>query len=92
LQTRALNPETLAKIVLCYKEDRKTMSQQTLQLAKKSMKDNKKLLDALGSENSVKISHHPEEDTIQKLLALLPKSDLGKAALVGRLLYLLMNF
>lgn len=26
--------------------------QQTLQLAKKSMKDNRKLLDALGSENT----------------------------------------
>ena len=66
--------------------------QQTLQLAKKSMKDNRKLLDALGSENSIKISHHPEEDTIQKLLALLPKSDLGKAVLVGAVAILAYEF
>ena len=66
--------------------------QQTLQLAKKSMKDNRKLLDALGSENSIKISHYPEEDTIQKLLALLPKSDLGKAALVGAVAILAYEF
>lgn len=57
--------------------------QQVLQIAKKSMKDNKKLLSALGTEKSVKIVHHPEEDTINKLLALLPKSDLGKLALIG---------
>lgn len=66
--------------------------QQTLQLAKNSMKDNRKLLDALGNENSVKILHHPEEDTIQKLLALLPKSDLGKAALVGAVAILAYEF
>lgn len=57
--------------------------QQVLQVAKESMKDNSKLLSALGTENAVKIAHHPEEDTISKLLALLPKSDLGKLALVG---------
>ncbi|MEX0657266.1 MAG: hypothetical protein WD154_06955 [Nitrosopumilaceae archaeon] len=66
--------------------------QQTLQLAKKSMQDNRKLLAALGSESAVKISHHPEEDTIQKLLALLPKSDLGKAALVGAVAILAYEF
>ncbi|MGQ0377092.1 MAG: hypothetical protein ACT4OW_06290 [Nitrososphaerota archaeon] len=66
--------------------------QQTLQLAKKSMKDNRKLLAALGSEGIVKISRHPEEDTIQKLLALLPKSDLGKAALVGAVAILAYEF
>ena len=66
--------------------------QQTLQLAKKSMKDNRKLLAALGSENAVKISHHPEEDIITKLLALLPKSDLGRAALVGVVAILAYEF
>jgi hypothetical protein len=55
---------------------------QTLQLARESIKDNRKLLDALGSEKTVRSVHHPEEDIIEKLLALLPKSDLGKAALL----------
>ncbi|NIP62005.1 MAG: hypothetical protein GWN01_08995 [Nitrosopumilaceae archaeon] len=60
------------------------MSQQhVLEIAKESMKENKKLLNALGSEENVKIIRHPEEDTVSKLMALLPKSDLGKAALIG---------
>ena len=42
---------------------------------------------------TLKILHHPEEDTIKKLLALLPKSDLGKAAaLVGAVAILAYEF
>jgi len=54
-----------------------------LQIAKESMKENKKLLTALGTEKSVKILHHPEEDTISKLMKLLPKSTAGKLVLIG---------
>ena len=53
------------------------------QIAKNSMKENKRLLTALGTERSVKIVHHPEEDTISKIMNLLPKSTAGKLVLIG---------
>ena len=58
------------------------MNQEALQIAKESMKDNHKLLTALGSEKPVKITHHPEEDVILQILNLLPKSTEGKLALL----------
>jgi len=35
-------------------------------------------LDTLGKEESVRMTHHPEEDVIKKISSLLPKSNEGK--------------
>lgn len=58
------------------------MNQEILQVVKQSMKDNKKLLTALGNEKPVKLARNPD-DNIISLLDLLPASTLGKIALAG---------
>ncbi len=57
-----------------------------LKLARESIQDNRKVLNALGRERNVRI-HHPEEDIIDSLVKLLPKSTAGKIA-VGLLVAL----
>lgn len=60
------------------------MSQEVLQIARESMRDNRKLLAALGKEKPVILSHTPKEQSIiSALLDMLPKSTEGKLALAG---------
>lgn len=54
------------------------MSQDLYQIARQSIEYNHKLLDTLGKEESVRMTHHPEEDVIKKISSLLPKSNEGK--------------
>ena len=44
------------------------MSQDFYQIARQSIQCNHNLLDALGKEESVRMTHHPEEDVIKKYL------------------------
>ncbi|MDP2667701.1 MAG: hypothetical protein Q8O65_03185 [Nitrosopumilaceae archaeon] len=53
-----------------------------LQIAHKVMKEDHNVLSALGSEKPVKIKKFEEENTIEQLIKLLPKSTEGKI-LVG---------
>lgn len=57
-----------------------------LKLAKKSIQDNREVLNALGRERNVRVHHH-EEDIIDSLVKLMPKSTSGKIA-VGLLVAL----
>lgn len=57
------------------------MSQDLEQIARQSIQYNHRLLDTLGKEESVRITHHPEEDVIKKISSLLPKSNEGRLAL-----------
>lgn len=60
------------------------MSQDALQIARESMKDNRKLLTALGNEKPVHLSSAPREEKIlSSILDLLPKSTEGKLVLAG---------
>lgn len=60
------------------------MNQEILQVAKESMKDNRKLLTALGNEKPIHLSLAPKEDKIlSSILDLLPKSTEGKLVLAG---------
>ena len=64
------------------------MTSQALQIAKQVMKEDRKVLDALGSENSTQIKKQKEEDIIDQVLKLIPKSTEGKvlagiAVLIG---------
>ena len=51
---------------------------QALQIAKQVMKEDRKVLDALGSENSTQIKKQKEEDIIDQLVKLVPKTTEGK--------------
>jgi hypothetical protein len=53
-----------------------------LKIAKESIQDNRKVLNALGDERRVTI-HHPEEDIIELIKELMPKSTAGKVAVAG---------
>lgn len=57
------------------------MSQDILQTAKQSMKENHGLLSSLGNEGKVKIKHHEDEDVFEQLSKYLPKSSEGKTVL-----------
>ena len=60
------------------------MNQEVLQVAKESMKDNRKLLTALGNEKPVHLSLAPKEEKIlSSILDLLPESTEGKLVLAG---------
>ena len=54
------------------------MTESVLQLAKQSRKENKELYDALGSESRPEIKKQEEEDIIDQLVKLVPKSTEGK--------------
>jgi hypothetical protein len=59
------------------------MSQEVLQIAKESMKDNRKLLTALGNEKPIQSLALKEEKISSSILDLLPKSTEGKLVLAG---------
>lgn len=59
---------------------------QILKLAKQSMKDNRKVLTALGEERSVQLKKNPDQDllgVIDAIKDLMPKSTAGKVAVIG---------
>jgi hypothetical protein len=59
-----------------------------LKFAQISMKENKRVLDSLGDEKTIKLVKNPDEDLIDKLLSLMPKSAEGKIlALAAALLF-----
>ena len=69
-------------------------SNDILRIAQESMKDNSALLKNLGAEKSVKIKNNPDEDIVQKLSELIPKSTEGKILAIGvaaLLAYLLLK-
>ncbi|SMH71560.1 hypothetical protein [Candidatus Nitrosotalea okcheonensis] len=60
------------------------MNQEALQVAKESMKDNRKLLTALGNEKPIHLTLAPKEEKIlSSVLDLLPKSTEGKLVLAS---------
>jgi len=59
------------------------MSSDILEIVKASMKENKNLLDALGSERSVKLKKEPDSDLVDLLKDLMPKSTEGKIAAIA---------
>ena len=54
-----------------------------LKLAKQSMRDNRKVLTALGKERSVQLKKNPDQDLIDLVKDLMPKSTAGKIAVIG---------
>ena len=59
---------------------------QILKLANQSMKENRKVLSALGEERSVQLKKNPDQDllgVVDLLKDLMPKSTAGKIAVVG---------
>jgi hypothetical protein len=60
------------------------MNQEISQIVKKSMKDNRSLLTALGNEKPVQPSHPPKDEALlSAILDLFPKSTEGKLVLAG---------
>ncbi len=57
-----------------------------LKLAKRSMKENREVLTALGKEKPVQLKKNPDQDllgVVDSLKDLMPKSTAGKIVLVG---------
>jgi len=57
-----------------------------LKLAKRSMKENREVLTALGKERPVQLKKNPDQDLlgiVNLLKDLMPKSTAGKIAVVG---------
>lgn len=54
-----------------------------LKLAKQSMRYNRKVLTALGGERSVQLKKNPDQDLIDMVKDLMPKSTAGKIAVIG---------
>ena len=54
-----------------------------LKLARQSMEDNRKVLTALGEERSIKLKKNPDQDLIDMIKDLMPKSTAGKIAVIG---------
>jgi len=54
-----------------------------LKLANQSMKENRKVLTALGEEKSVQLKKNPDQDLIDIVTDLIPKSTAGKLAVIG---------
>ena len=54
-----------------------------LKLAKQSMQYNRKVLTALGEERSVQLKKNPDQDLIDMVKDLMPKSTAGKIAVIG---------
>jgi len=57
------------------------MSKEMSKIVRDSINDNRRILDALGEEKQITLTHHKEEDLIKQLLDLMPKSAAGKVAL-----------
>ncbi len=54
-----------------------------LKLANQSMKENRKVLTALGEEKSIQLKKNPDQDLIDIVTDLIPKSTAGKLAVIG---------
>lgn len=54
-----------------------------LKLANQSMKENHKVLIALGEEKSVQLKKNPDQDLIDLVKDLMPKSTAGKIVVIG---------
>ena len=57
-----------------------------IRIAKESMKENKKILTAMGKETPVKLKTNPDQDlldVLDTLKELMPKSTAGKMAVIG---------
>ena len=54
-----------------------------LKLANQSMKENRKVLSALGEERSIQLRKNPDQDLIDVVKDLIPKSTAGKIAVIG---------
>ena len=54
-----------------------------LKIANQSMKENRKILTALGEERSVQLKKNPDQDLIDVVKDLMPKSTAGKIAVIG---------
>ena len=54
-----------------------------LKLANQSMKENRKVLTALGEEKSVQLKKNPDQDLLDIVTDLIPKSTVGKVAVIG---------
>ena len=63
-------------------------SDDILRIAQQSMKENRELLDNLGFEKNVRLAQNPDEDIIEKLKELMPKSTEGKLLATGAALLL----
>lgn len=57
--------------------------QNVIQMTEQIMKEDKKLFDAFASEKPVTIKKNKEEDIIDQLLDLIPKSTEGKLLAAG---------
>jgi len=54
-----------------------------LKLANQSMKENREVLTALGKEKPVQLKKNPDQDLIEVVKDLMPKSTAGKIAVIG---------
>lgn len=57
-----------------------------IRIAKESMKENKKILTALGKEKPVRLKKNPDQDLLNALdgiVDLMPKSTVGKVAVIA---------
>ena len=57
--------------------------QQVIQMTKQIMKEDKNLFETFASEKHVKIKRQEEEDVIDQLMNLVPKSTEGKILAAG---------
>lgn len=54
-----------------------------LKIAKQSMRENRKVLNALGSEKAIQVRKNPDSELIDLLKGIMPKSTEGKIALIA---------
>ena len=54
-----------------------------LKLANQSMKENRKVLTALRKERYVELKKNPDQDLIELVKDIMPKSTAGKIAVIG---------
>ena len=59
------------------------MSTDIMKIAQDSMKENMSLLDALGSERSIKLQKEPESELVKSLKELMPETTVGKIVAIG---------
>jgi len=57
-----------------------------IKIAKESIEENKNVLTAMGKEQPIKLSKNPDQDlldVLDQLKDLMPKSTVGKVAVIG---------
>lgn len=59
------------------------MSLNVLDYAEISISENKQFLERLAAEKKIKLDKNPDQDIIDKLLSILPKSTEGKILALG---------